>query len=211
MERLLLMSEWDIPMTCTELRHLIKAYLDGLGKTTRIVGNLLGPDFVKGFMKRHPTLIIRTTSMTKRARAVKFCQFSGGGPPHAHLQLCIIWAEGRSGGTRPFSKMDPSTPSRSEITRNPRSASCSAELLLANFFRRTSSTRQPTVGRVNGSMIQMVLHTPLLLLASVRALHSQTGSKRFCFQMSRNFEVELKQNLTFNNIGNLSKFYCLNF
>jgi hypothetical protein len=29
--------------------------------------------------------------------------------------------------------------------------------------------------------------------------------KGFCFQMSRNFEVELKQNLTFNNIGNRSK------
>jgi hypothetical protein len=55
-------------------------------------------------------------------------------------------------------------PSRSEITRNPRSASCSAELLLANFFRRSSSTSQPNVERVGGSVIQMALHTPLLLL-----------------------------------------------
>jgi hypothetical protein len=68
-ERLLLISEWGFPMTCTELRHLIKAYLDGLGKTTRFVDNLPGPDFVKGFMKRHPRLTIRTTSMIKRARA----------------------------------------------------------------------------------------------------------------------------------------------
>jgi hypothetical protein len=43
-ERLLLMSEWGFPMTCAELRHLIKAYLDGLRKTTRFVGNLLGRD-----------------------------------------------------------------------------------------------------------------------------------------------------------------------
>jgi hypothetical protein len=56
-------------MTCTEVRHLIKAYQDGLGKTTRFVGNLPGPDFVKGFMKRHPTLTIRTTSKNKTARA----------------------------------------------------------------------------------------------------------------------------------------------
>ena len=68
-ERLLLMSEWGFPMTCKELRHLIKAYLDGLGKTTRFVGNLPGPHFVKRFMKRHPTLTVRTTSMIKRARA----------------------------------------------------------------------------------------------------------------------------------------------
>jgi hypothetical protein len=71
-ERLLLMSKWNFPMTCTELRHLIKAYLDGLRKTTRFVGNLQGPDFVKGFMKRHPTLFIRTTSMIKRARAAGY-------------------------------------------------------------------------------------------------------------------------------------------
>jgi transposase-like protein len=68
--RLLLMSEVGFLMTCTEVRHLIKAYQDGLGKTTRFVGNLPGPDFVKGFMKRHPTLTIGTTSMNKRARAV---------------------------------------------------------------------------------------------------------------------------------------------
>jgi hypothetical protein len=104
-ERLLLMSEWDFPMTCTELRHLIKANLDGLGKTTRFVGNLPGPDFVKGFMKRHPTLIIRTTSMIKRAWAAvsskvqgglfqKVCQDGGGGAGHTHLQL-RFGAEGR--------------------------------------------------------------------------------------------------------------------
>ncbi len=69
-ERLLLMSEWGFPMTCWKRRHLFKVYIDGLGKPTRFVGNLPGSDFVKGFMKRHPTLYIRTTSMIKRARAV---------------------------------------------------------------------------------------------------------------------------------------------
>jgi hypothetical protein len=73
-----------------------------------------------------------------------------------------------------------------------------------------SSTRHPTLGRVGSRVIQMVLDTPLLL-ARLRAFRSQTGFKRSCFQMSRNFEVELKQNLTFNKIDNLSKIYCLNF
>jgi hypothetical protein len=71
-ERLLLMSEWGFPMTCTELTHLLKTYLDGLGKTIRFVGNLPGLDFVKGFMKSHPTLTTRTTFMIKRARAAGY-------------------------------------------------------------------------------------------------------------------------------------------
>ncbi len=71
-ERLLLMSECGFSMTCTELSHLFKVYLDGLGNTTRFVGNLPGPDFVKGFMKMHPTLTTRTTFMIKKAKAAGY-------------------------------------------------------------------------------------------------------------------------------------------
>jgi transposase-like protein len=34
-ERLLLMGEWGFPLTCKDLRLLIKAYLDGMGRTSR--------------------------------------------------------------------------------------------------------------------------------------------------------------------------------
>ncbi len=71
-------------------------------------------------------------------------------------------------------------------------------MFCGNCFWQTSSAVCRLQGNqllgVGGMVIQMVLDTLLLLLASLRALYSQTGYKRFCFQMSRNFEVELKQN-----------------
>ena len=36
-ERLIVMGEWGFPLTSHNLRHLIKAYLDRMGKTTRNV------------------------------------------------------------------------------------------------------------------------------------------------------------------------------
>jgi hypothetical protein len=72
--------------------------LSGWRKTTRFVGDLPGPDIVKGFMKRHPTLIIRTTSMIKRARAVisskvvedffkSFANSAEGSPPRTFTTM----------------------------------------------------------------------------------------------------------------------------
>jgi hypothetical protein len=68
-ERLVLLGEWGFPMTTKDLCLLVKAYLDSLGKTTRFIDNLPGPDFIKGFMKRHPRLTVRTANMIKRSRA----------------------------------------------------------------------------------------------------------------------------------------------
>jgi hypothetical protein len=68
-ERLVLLSEWGFPLTTKDLCHLIKAYLDALGKNTRFKDNLPGPDFIKCFMKRHPRLTARTANMIKRSRA----------------------------------------------------------------------------------------------------------------------------------------------
>jgi hypothetical protein len=155
---------------------------------------------VKVFMKRHPTLTIRTTSMIKRARAAvsskvvenffkrftktaDICNYDESGlKDNLGVDMAI------------FKKGVKHAEQNKEITQNPRSALCSAERLPANLFRRMPYKRQTTVGRVGDSVVQMVLDTPLLLQAGLRALHSQTGSKRFCFQMPGNFEVELKQN-----------------
>jgi hypothetical protein len=68
-ERLVLMGRWGFPLSRHDLSHLIKAYLDAEGRTSRFVDNLPGPDFMKCFMKRHPQLTVRTANMIKRARA----------------------------------------------------------------------------------------------------------------------------------------------
>jgi hypothetical protein len=34
-ERLLVLSVWGFPLNTNDLKHLIKAYLDGIGKTTK--------------------------------------------------------------------------------------------------------------------------------------------------------------------------------
>jgi transposase-like protein len=68
-ERVILMGWWGFPLNRCEISHLIKSYLNGLGRVTRFVNNLPGPDFMKGFMKRHPSLTERTANMIKRGRA----------------------------------------------------------------------------------------------------------------------------------------------
>ncbi len=68
-QRLILMGEWGFPLTSRNLCYLIKAYLDGQGRTTRFVDNKPGPDFVKGYLKRHPRLAVRTANLIKRSRA----------------------------------------------------------------------------------------------------------------------------------------------
>jgi len=68
-ERLLLMASWNFPLTAKDLCHLIKSYLDGLGRTTRFIENLPGPDFVYDFFARHEQLTTRKASLLKRAKA----------------------------------------------------------------------------------------------------------------------------------------------
>lgn len=68
-ERCLLLGEWGYPLSHHDLTHLIKAYLDSLGRTSRFVNNLPGPDFVRGFLARHKELTVRTANLIKRSRA----------------------------------------------------------------------------------------------------------------------------------------------
>ncbi len=68
-ERLQMMGEWGYPMTVLDLRLLVKAYLDSQGRTSRFVNNFPGRFFVECFLRRHPTLTVRTANLIKRSRA----------------------------------------------------------------------------------------------------------------------------------------------
>ena len=68
-QRLIMHGEWGFPLSSTDLRNIIKDYLDRQGRTTRFVGNLPGPDFVSSFMQCHPVLSIRRANLIKRSRA----------------------------------------------------------------------------------------------------------------------------------------------
>jgi hypothetical protein len=68
-ERVVLMGTWGFPLLRQDLCHLIKGYLDSLGRRTRFKDNLPGPDFMIGFMNRHPQLSVRTANLIKRGRA----------------------------------------------------------------------------------------------------------------------------------------------
>jgi hypothetical protein len=69
-ERLIILGEWGFPLTTNDLKQLVKAYLEGAGRTTRLADNLPGKDFIKGFLKRHRQLTIRTANLIKRSRAM---------------------------------------------------------------------------------------------------------------------------------------------
>lgn len=69
-ERLIILGEWGFPLSTCDLKHLIKAYLDGCGRTTRLVDNMPGKDFISGFLKRHRELTVRTANLIKRSRAM---------------------------------------------------------------------------------------------------------------------------------------------
>ena len=69
-ERLIILGEWGFPLNVSDLKHLIKAYLDGCGRTTRLVNNMPGKDFISGFLKRHRELTIRTANLIKPSRAM---------------------------------------------------------------------------------------------------------------------------------------------
>lgn len=68
-ERLIIHGEWGFPLSSTDLRHVIKDYLDSQGRTSRFVNNMPGPDFVTSFMQRHPILSKRKANLIKRGRA----------------------------------------------------------------------------------------------------------------------------------------------
>jgi len=65
------MSMWGFPLDGPDLRHLIKSYLDGMGKTVKRFGtdNLPGKDFLYSFLRRHPDLSSRKANLIKRSRA----------------------------------------------------------------------------------------------------------------------------------------------
>lgn len=68
-ERLLLLGRWGFPLSKKDLTLLIKDYLDRQGRITRFVNNRPGPDFIEGFLRRHPRLSVRTANLIKRSRA----------------------------------------------------------------------------------------------------------------------------------------------
>jgi len=68
-ERLIIHGDWGFPLSTTDVRHIIKDYLDRQGRTTRFVNNLPGPDFILSFLNRHPVLSNRRANLIKRSRA----------------------------------------------------------------------------------------------------------------------------------------------
>jgi hypothetical protein len=53
-ERLIILGEWGFPLSSHDLTHLVKNYLDSLGRTTSFVENLPGRDFVGGVPEAPP-------------------------------------------------------------------------------------------------------------------------------------------------------------
>jgi hypothetical protein len=47
-------------MDNNDLKYLIKAYLDQGDRTIRLINNVPGPDFVRGFLKKHKELSKRS-------------------------------------------------------------------------------------------------------------------------------------------------------
>jgi hypothetical protein len=68
-ERLLMLGKWGFPLMSADQCHVIQAYLDAQGRTTRFVENMPGLDFVSGFLQRHAALTVRKANLVKRSRA----------------------------------------------------------------------------------------------------------------------------------------------
>lgn len=64
-------AEWGCPLDALDLRYIVKAYLDQVGRTVlKFKNNLPGPDFVAGFLKRHKNQISQRYSQNiKKKRA----------------------------------------------------------------------------------------------------------------------------------------------
>ena len=67
-DRLVLMATWGFPMDSKDTRYLIKVYLDTEDRHTRFEDNMPGPDWLEGFMSRHPHLTMRRANLIKRSR-----------------------------------------------------------------------------------------------------------------------------------------------
>jgi hypothetical protein len=68
-ERLIMHGNWGFPLSAGDLRHTIRDYLHSQGRKTRFVDNMPGPDFIAGFLQRHPVLSQRKANLIKRSRA----------------------------------------------------------------------------------------------------------------------------------------------
>ncbi|XP_064596806.1 uncharacterized protein LOC135463478 [Liolophura sinensis] len=70
-DRLILCGKWGFPLTLMDLRLFVKSCLDRRGKTVRAFrNNIPGPEWAKGFMKRHQKqLSERNSQNIKLARA----------------------------------------------------------------------------------------------------------------------------------------------
>lgn len=68
---LVLVSEFGFPLTKSDIRFVVQFYLIQNGKIVDKFenGNLPGPDWVEGFLKRHPNLTSRTAINESRNRA----------------------------------------------------------------------------------------------------------------------------------------------
>ena len=68
-ERILVMADWGFPLAVEDVKHIIRDYLNSMGRNTRLRDNLPGKDFIAGFLKRNPILSKRTANNIKRSRA----------------------------------------------------------------------------------------------------------------------------------------------
>jgi hypothetical protein len=65
------LSEYGFPITQLDLRHIVGAYLQMIGRNEPRfkLGYLPGIDWAKSFVKRHPELSVRFVANIKKARA----------------------------------------------------------------------------------------------------------------------------------------------
>lgn len=69
-DHIIKMSELGFPVNKTDLRHILKSYLDRIGRKIKVFkNNLPGLTRVSLFLKRNPTLSVRPATFIKRSRA----------------------------------------------------------------------------------------------------------------------------------------------
>ncbi|CAI6374178.1 unnamed protein product [Macrosiphum euphorbiae] len=69
-DHIIVMSNYGFPIDKTDLRHIVKSYLDRIGRKVSVFkNNLPGLSWTANFIKRHKNLSIRLASNIKRTRA----------------------------------------------------------------------------------------------------------------------------------------------
>lgn len=69
-ERIILMGDWGFPLTKVDLKKIIREYLVATDRVTRFTDNHPGPDFTRGFLRRHGrSIAVRKSSNLKRSKA----------------------------------------------------------------------------------------------------------------------------------------------